>query len=929
LWRCLKVDSCDCNCGCQEAKKYTPAKIYNPSGQPSLSYRIGTHARFKADMLLSIPSKPTLKELKTREESDLSIGLMDSWALVADVLTFYQERISNEGFLRTATERRSVLELARSIGYELKPGVAASACLTFSMDTAAGSPKKAAIGIGTKVQSVPAQGQLPQVFETVEEIEVQQAWNEIKPQQTEKQNLQAALANGEVVLAGTSTKLKAGDGLLFAIGGTKAAFVIAKQVVVDAESQQTRILFSKTTPIDSPPIENEEDLVETDFTIDSESLLGQSEIRKMIGSSWTEQDLQSKATIEGWSMDDIVEAINSEREGEESGDTVYAFRVKCGVFGSLAPKWDSLPPEQKYDHTSDTTYTINRTNTKTVPAIYGANWDAGSGIPVNKNSSNTDFYGDSGYLVYLDNTYQNIQPDSWIILANSSKVSGFLVTKASEASVTGFAITAKATGLTFSSDAINGWIKFSTNATSILDDLSGFYFRTTTVYAAPEKLELANAAVETAIEGKEILLDSMVGGLRQKRPITVAGELEEQPGIIRKEIAILSSIVHFEDGKLLTKLYLLEPLGYKYKRNTVKINANVAKSTHGETKEVAIGGGDPTQRFQEFVLKHSPLTYVPGGTVSGAKSTLQVAVDGIRWEEKESFEDRSNYDRAFVTRMSDDGKTTVIFGDGRTGRLPPAGQENVKAKYRVGIGSEGLLKADQLSLLMTRPLGVRGVTNPLKTSGAEDPESLYNARKNAPRTVLTMDRVVSLEDYKNFAQGFAGVGKATSYGVRIAGNYVVLVAVSAEKGEELDTDLRNRLVEAIESYKDPAAQFTVRSFQPRAFNIEAKIMVSNRKEFEDVKAVVENALKDSFSFDSRDFGQAVTVSEVMSVIQGVEGVEAVDIEYLYEHKEGAGPEVNKREEIIRAAGTEDDEGVIIPSLLLINEDKIKLENMQA
>ena len=46
-------------------------------------------------------------------------------ACVADVLGFYQERIANEGYLRTATERRSVLELARTIGYELKPGVAA------------------------------------------------------------------------------------------------------------------------------------------------------------------------------------------------------------------------------------------------------------------------------------------------------------------------------------------------------------------------------------------------------------------------------------------------------------------------------------------------------------------------------------------------------------------------------------------------------------------------------------------------------------------------------------------------------------------------------------------------------------------------------------------------------------------------------------
>jgi len=35
-----------------------------------------------------------------------------SWATLADVLTFYQERIANELWLRTATERDSLLRLA-------------------------------------------------------------------------------------------------------------------------------------------------------------------------------------------------------------------------------------------------------------------------------------------------------------------------------------------------------------------------------------------------------------------------------------------------------------------------------------------------------------------------------------------------------------------------------------------------------------------------------------------------------------------------------------------------------------------------------------------------------------------------------------------------------------------------------------------------
>jgi hypothetical protein len=883
-------------------------------------------------MLLSALSEKALGNLKTREDSDLSLALMDSWALIADVLTFYQERIANEGFIRTATERRSVLELARSIGYELKPGVAASTHLAFSMDVAAGSPKKAKIAVGTKVQSIPGQGQLPQIFETIGEIEAHQAWNEIKPEQAEKQDLNKALSKGVVVLAGTSTKLKPGDCLLFVIGGTKAAFVMAKQVETDAKSQLTYVFFDKNTPTSSSPkiSEDGEKQQPIDLVVDSKSKLSRAEISKLILSSWTEQDLQSKATAEGWSMEDIVDAVNSERErrkADSDGDAVYAFRVKCGIFGNAAPKWDSLPPEQRYDYPADKGFKEGNTTKTTIDAPYKTNWDSGNGLPVNKSSSGAYYDEKDKNLVYLDNTYQGIQPGSWIILTGLSNTSGFRVSKVSEASVTGFAITTKATGLTVGINSSSDWIKFNSSASSVDKDLDNYYFRTTTVYAAPEKLELAQVAIEGGVEGNTVMLDTMVGGLSLGRPIAVSGELEGQPGIFKKEISVISGIFHFEGGKLQTKLSLLTPLEYNYKRDTAKINANVAKATHGETKQVSIGSGDPTQRFQEFSLKHSPLTFVSSATPNGVSSTLEVTVDGVKWTETESFEGLGSRDAAYFTRRSDDSKTTIITGDGKTGRLPPAGRENVMAKYRIGIGSAGLLDADQLSILMTRPLGVRGVTNPLKTSGAEDPESLDNARKNAPHTVLNMGRIVSLEDYKSFAERFAGIGKATSYRVRIGGVEMVLVAVSGENGEKIDTDLHDNLVGAIESYKDPAAQFTLRSFKPRAFDVEAKILVSSDREFEDVEAKVRAALKSAFSFDNRDFGQAVTISEVTSVIQSVEGVEAVDIDWLYEHKESSS--VKTRDDIIRATGVEDDDHVIIPSLLLINNDKITIQEMQS
>ena len=71
-----------------------------------------------------------------------------------------------------------------------------------------------------------------------------------------------------------------------------------------------------------------------------------------------------------------------------------------------------------------------------------------------------------------------------------------------------------------------------------------------------------------------------------------------------------------------------------------------------------------------------------------------------------------------------------------------------------------MVQAGQLSLLMKRPLGVLAVTNPQDAQGGEDRESLDNGRANAPLTILTLDRIVSLEDYQNFAQAFAGIAKA-------------------------------------------------------------------------------------------------------------------------------------------------------------------------
>src|SRR5215203_6270556 len=214
--------------GCEGLAVSTPVEVHNRPGLATIAYRVGTHAEFKRSMLARLSSSdlPALGELNTREDDDFAVALLDGWAMVADVLTFYQERIANESYLRTATERGSLLELARLIGYEPRPGVAASTYLAFKLEDAPGSPRRATIDAGTKVQSLPGQDELPQTFETGREIEARAEWNELRPRRTRPQA--PAFRDTQTYLDGVTTNLKPGDPLLI-VGPDREASAQSEQ----------------------------------------------------------------------------------------------------------------------------------------------------------------------------------------------------------------------------------------------------------------------------------------------------------------------------------------------------------------------------------------------------------------------------------------------------------------------------------------------------------------------------------------------------------------------------------------------------------------------------------------------------------------------------------------------------------------------------
>jgi hypothetical protein len=256
-------------CGCCDGiAAETPQGVDNRPGLSAIAYRIGDHDQFRASVHAALSSSDfaPLARLRTRDDADFTIGLIDAFACAADVLTFYQERIANESYLRTAAERVSLQELGKLVGYRLRPGVAAETLLAFALETpptppptlppepgnfVTGLPPGITLDAGLQVQSVPGPGEKPQTFETVESLaDARAAWNAMRPWMSEPRA--RAAGDTEAWLAGTALNLKRGDALVF-IGAKFLAdptknndwdFRLIESVDIDSDNGRTHVTWT-------------------------------------------------------------------------------------------------------------------------------------------------------------------------------------------------------------------------------------------------------------------------------------------------------------------------------------------------------------------------------------------------------------------------------------------------------------------------------------------------------------------------------------------------------------------------------------------------------------------------------------------------------------------------------------------------------------
>jgi len=111
------------------------AELIQTNGRIVIDYMARDAGSFLRSMRSLIPEKlPEWTDFES--EADFGNVLLELFAHMGDILSYYQDRVANESFLGTAQERRSVIQHLRLIGYTLSTAAPASATLTLSVPPA-------------------------------------------------------------------------------------------------------------------------------------------------------------------------------------------------------------------------------------------------------------------------------------------------------------------------------------------------------------------------------------------------------------------------------------------------------------------------------------------------------------------------------------------------------------------------------------------------------------------------------------------------------------------------------------------------------------------------------------------------------------------------------------------------------------------------
>ena len=474
----------------------------------------------------------------------------------------------------------------------------------------------------------------------------------------------------------------------------------------------------------------------------------------------------------------------------------------------------------------------------------------------------------------LDTTYPGILRGSWVVIEQANPDGPappppLVVTNVATTAVARYGMSGTVTELTLDGP----WVDPDERWLSAVRPLS--------VQAQSAGLSLLPVALTGPLWGSTIDLDGLYAGLEAGQRILVTGTRSDLPAgaaVPAGEPAMVAGVIQQTTTGTAdtphTTLQLASPLTYHYDLPSVQIYGNVVPAEQGATVTEPLTGAIPGDPHPTFTLSQAPVLADPSPTASGSVSSLQLSVGGRTWTPVTRL-DTATPPYSYLTGIDSQGRTTITL----SGPLP-TGTSSLVATYRTGQGSAGNVRAHQVTQLLSRPLTVASVDNPLPGSGGSDGDGPGDLRAGAPVGLACLGRLVSVADAADLVLSWAGVGKASAVSTTDGSGEVIALTVAGVNPVPLDpagalcTDLAAALAAA---GGGPSAPVVVLPASLYLIVLAASVRCDPALDWTDVSAALQTALFGAFGYSQRQLGQDVVISEIIAVAHSVPGIESFSV----------------------------------------------------
>lgn len=403
-------------------------------------------------------------------------------------------------------------------------------------------------------------------------------------------------------------------------------------------------------------------------------------------------------------------------------------------------------------------------------------------------------------------------------------------------------------------------------------------------------------------------------GVRMKGPISAAANAKIQ---ILSDSASVSSVTITpenrivtinspEDGGVLTyTIYKVNANGtvdldsnstnLVFEVSTVNNNININNVVLLEGALVIETG----QFNSEDTIKTISLSQFPY-----VERSAQVFIDGnpqtagVYTEEENVYFASGASDKIFQVTTNDLFQAKLLFGDSTLGISPSIG-DTYTVIYRFGGGTRGNIAAEVINFPVTVTLdngleqteGTGTLQNTTEATGGAEAESIIHAKKYAPLTFRRQDRLVTLVDYKSFANTFisnyGSTGKANAVVRRAYSSANIIDLFVLEKASDIQLrkatpEYKRQLLEAIQEKKMLTDEPVVVDGLIRTIDIFVTINIEKKfKNFQsDIRNKVRNRILEYFNVDNAEFGEPFQPQDLVRYIIEVPEVRFATIDNI-------------------------------------------------